>query len=180
MRFTSIKDKVMNWGEKTTIHALPIVFESRHIVVKLIAFVLFVVSFCLCAQNMISNLITFLSYPVDTVLVVTRETNTIFPAVSFCIVQVCDLKNYSYVPFFNMTWFQTESANAFDFSISTFADTVKKNFLTNYNKSLLLSATNNAMSPASKFNISISDILISCKYGDDDCYESDFVFFQVS
>jgi hypothetical protein len=181
MKFTSIKEKFLNWGEKTTIHALPIVFESRHLIVKIVSFFAFVVMFAACAYFIISNFITFMTFGVDTVLVVTRESTTMFPTVSLCLVQVCNLQGYSYQPYFNMAWNQTMANNVSNGTISAFTDATKKNFLMYFNKSVLLSATGNDVDPFSKAaNFSIADYLISCQYGGVSCYESDWVFFQVS
>ena len=177
MRFTSVRGKLQMWGEKTTWHALPTVFESRHYFVKLIAFVLFVASAIFCVRTLTVNLFDYLQYEVNTVLTVARNKDTQFPAVSVCTVQICDLVNYNYTTYFNPT--QKSNPNA---SLSWSADETAKNFLLYYNKANLQQATGGDGSSAvvDKNNASIQDILISCKYGDEWCSADDFVFFQTN
>lgn len=178
MHISSAREKFKNWGEKTTLHAVPIVFESRHMIVRLIAVIAVLASTGYCAYTLIINLQDYLAYSTDTVVTVTRDDVTYFPTVSVCYSQLCGLTDYSYKPYYSMALNQTiDKANR---SFADVYDQTLVNFVNNYNKSTLLSLTNNNIDPSIKANLSIENILISCLYNNTACSKDDFVFFQVT
>jgi hypothetical protein len=124
----------------------------------------------------VKNLIVFLKYEVATVVEVTHEQESDFPTVSLCIIQACDLKDYTYRPYFEMSLNQTR--NMSNVNLSVIAQHTYENFLKYYNKTELLKATGNTK--GYNQNVSIIDYLISCHFSSKNCSEQDFVYFQVS
>ena len=90
----SLMKKVKRWAGKTSFHAIPHIAASKSNVVKIIWVVFLLISTVFCGYLLISETVKFFSFPVNTVVQISRDSNALFPAVTLCPVQQCEFDNY--------------------------------------------------------------------------------------
>lgn len=95
----SYKEKIIGWAEKSSFHGIPQITGSKNYLVKLVWLGCLVASSYLCGKTVVTNLIDYFSYSVDTVVQLDRDSNVNFPAVTICRLQICGLDGNEYSRF---------------------------------------------------------------------------------
>lgn len=107
---TSIyKEKLKEWAEKSSVHAVPQLVISKNYLVKLLWLGCLLLSGFFCGKTVINNLIDYFSYSVDTVVQIDRDSNVNFPTVTICRLQHCGLDGAKYNTFVE-EFFKNQSA----------------------------------------------------------------------
>lgn len=96
---TSYKEKIIGWAEKSSFHGISQITGSNNYLVKLVWLGCLVASSYLCGKTVVTNLIDYFSYSVDTVVQLDRDSNVNFPAVTICRLQICGLDGNEYSRF---------------------------------------------------------------------------------
>lgn len=97
---TSIyKEKLKEWAEKSSVHAIPQLVISKNYLVKLLWLGCLLLSGFFCGKTVVNNLIDYFSYSVDTVVQIDRDSNVNFPTVTICRLQICGLDGKKYAAF---------------------------------------------------------------------------------
>jgi hypothetical protein len=163
------KSLFLNFLEKTSIHGLVNVRVSHKLFHKIIWIFLVTISFSFCLYMVITSCINYAKFETITTIREINELESLFPAIIICNRNTFTnaysydyLRNYSIMInqsdlFDNPTLEQIQS-NLFLFK--AFSNYIKSNRdvrLLDYN---------------------IKDILISCKFNQEDCDENDFVWFD--
>ena len=174
--------KVKKWAGKTSFHAVPHIAASKSNIVKVIWVIFLLISTGFCGYLLISETVKFLSFPVNTVVQISRDPNALFPAVTLCPVQQCEFDSYEFQKYFNL-YVQEELnktgqlKNQSDIdamvnkeNVQSLIEATKKYFLKNHSKEDLVKIlkSNNSMQP----------YMISCQYSSEYCYDKDFETIQ--
>jgi hypothetical protein len=78
------KEIFLKWSETLTIHSIPNIFRTKHIIIKLIWIGAFLISSGLCGYLVYSSINNYLEFNVVTTIKVVRETPIIFPSITIC------------------------------------------------------------------------------------------------
>ena len=180
---SNIREKLYNWGEKSTFHAIPNITVNDRYLVKAIWLICLLASTGVCFNNIILNLIAFSKYEVDTVYEILQDSDVEFPTVSFCNMQICGL-NYDNKKYVDM-YMQEKYNNTGNLSSDAYAELIQGFDL----KNLMHEARNMFLKSYNKTELdrifsskpeSIKDYLISCEFGEASCDENDFEFFKLN
>lgn len=180
-----ISEKLEVCGEKSTIHGVPFYIRAERIPVKIMWGVIILASTGYCAYSVVASFMSYLKYEVDTNVEILRDSDAQFPAVSICILQVCDLdNNKEYKSYFSRMIqddfnssgkLTDEELNGImkTYNLKTLIIKSRDYFIENYNKEDLKKhfASNKT---------SIRWNLISCQYSSEYCFDHDFEFFKIN
>lgn len=90
-------EALKNWAKKSSFHGIPQICISGNYVVKFVWLCCILVSGFACGKTVVTNLIDYFSYSVDTVLELGRESQQpVFPTVTICRLHVCGLDGQKY------------------------------------------------------------------------------------
>jgi hypothetical protein len=98
-RRKSYMEKFVHWAEKSSFHAVPQMVISKNYLVKLLWLCCLILSTYACGKTVVTNLIDYFSYSVDTVLELDRDGQATFPTVTICRLQICGLDSQEYSKF---------------------------------------------------------------------------------
>ena len=79
---TPFTEKLKNWAERSTFHAIPNFTQTDRISVKILWAVCLIASSAYCAKVLIVNTIDFTRNQVETVIKIDRESDASFPTVT--------------------------------------------------------------------------------------------------
>ena len=182
-KYESAKDLFLKWTETLTIHAIPNIFRTRHLLIKIIWMISFLISTGLCAYMVYGSINNYLQFNVVTTIRNIREPEMVFPSVSIC----------------NLNPFVTESSFQFVYEIAKSSlgidlyDILNENSTSSliqnskyklserylvFNYFLKQIIANPALDKQREnFGFSFNKFVISCFYAYSSCYENDFVSF---
>jgi hypothetical protein len=172
-----IKTLAIEWIKSSTIHALPKVFHSQQIYLKVIWLLLFLASFTACSYISINYFITFFSYNTNVNFAIVTESPTNFPSITICninpfynkrssnyIKNVLNDNNLLYLA--NLTSMnQNESA----IQLLNSAQTVIKTYVATYK--------NLTIAERKLLGWDIDEMLLSCYFNGNKCSSTDFTWF---
>jgi hypothetical protein len=188
MRYKSVNEKLQNWAERTTFHAIPNIATSDRTSVKVIWAICLIFSTGYCSYNLIKQVITYYSYEVETVVKIERDPNDFykFPTISFCRMQPCGFEPENeqfklYLDMFIQSSFNSTGAltqaeleqRISGLSVKDLFNGARDSFLKNHSQEDLARVF-------SSNKTSIKANMISCQYSSEFCYENDFEFFQLN
>ena len=93
---TPFLEKMKNWAERSTFHAVPNFTQTDRISVKILWAVCLIISSSYCAKVLIVNTIEYARHNVETVIKIDRESDALFPTVTLCFSQVCTNEEGAY------------------------------------------------------------------------------------
>jgi hypothetical protein len=177
------KEKLTEWAEKTTFHGIPIIATSNNLAVKFIWLIFWLASASYCSYLVFRSLLDYLKFEVDTVVEIVRDTDSEFPTVTFCNLQLCKFNDLNFQNFINIYLNQFNSSGklsrndlslllANKDSINIFED-LRNVFLTNHNQTDLIRVFTRNLT-------NLKNMLLSCKYGDEFCDENDFEYVELN
>lgn len=167
----SCREKLKHWAERTTFHGIAQIATSKNNLVKVVWMVCFVVSTYACGKTVVTNLVDYYQYDVDTVVEMTRVDSSDFPTVTICQLHFCGIEAQEYTnflqsdnlpDFFDYTNYQQTGDD-----VQLIFDNFRRDFLSNYSKDELKQLFNND-------KLSLKNNLISCQYGNEPCSSDDF------
>lgn len=94
-------EKIRRWAEKSSFHAIPQMVSSKNYLVKLVWVCCLLGSTFLGGKTVITNLIDYFSYSVNTVIRLDRDAQVSFPTVTICRLHVCGIDSNEYTEFLN-------------------------------------------------------------------------------
>lgn len=177
------KDVLKYFATKTTFHGIPNIVVTKRTVMKLIWLISLIVMTCLCFVEVVKNLKDYYRYEVDTVIEITNEQEFEFPTLTFCNLQICGFKDYDFQSYLKK--YKQDENEKFGFDQGPIIDeklrknntktsffSAKEIFLRKYDETQLIKIL-------SKNKTSVNTMLLSCRFGENKCNESDFEFFQM-
>jgi hypothetical protein len=183
MNKEEVKTKFKKFADTTTFHAITNVVNAENALIRYVWVFFILIMTSLCFVEVVKNLKDYYKYEVDTVVEIVNENEFEFPTLTFCNLQICGFKDYdfqSYLKKYKQDEFEkfgTDQASIIDEKLrknntKTSFFSAKEIFLRKYDDNELMKILN-------KNKTSINAMLLSCKFGDGDCREEDFEFFQM-
>lgn len=179
----NVKEKLKYFATKTTYHGIPNIAANKRNILKLIWLISMVVMTCLCFVEVVKNLKDYFRYEVNTIVEITNDQEFEFPTLTFCNLQICGFKDYDFQSYLKK--YKQDENEKFGFDQGQIIDEkLKKNntktsffsakeiFLRKYDETQLINILN-------KNKTSVRSMLLSCRFGEDECDENDFEFFQM-
>lgn len=178
----TLKSKFLSFATKTTFHAIPNIFNTDRPFLKFMwAFFLIIMS-GLCLVEVVKNLKDYYKFEVDTVIEIVNQNEFEFPTLTFCNLQICGFKEYDFQSYLKKykqdeyEKFGTDQTQIIDEKLrknntKTSFFSAKEIFLRKYDENELIKILNK--------NKTAIKMLLSCKFGDANCSEDDFEFFQM-
>lgn len=80
----NLREKLVNWCEKTTFHAIPNIATNKHIFLKLMWMFCLLASVSYCCSVLTSSITDYYKYGVLTIFDVVQKSSATFPAVIVC------------------------------------------------------------------------------------------------
>ncbi len=103
---SSLKEKISNspivdrlklLGAESTFHGVLSFTKTRHLSVKILYAIFFMICFCFCITTLASNFQDFLNFKVKTVVELHHhDADEEFPTVTICEKQICAFTDYEY------------------------------------------------------------------------------------
>ncbi|RNA25614.1 amiloride-sensitive sodium channel subunit gamma-like [Brachionus plicatilis] len=165
-----LQEKFDHWFDNTKLHGIPLIKISETKPVKTFWLICFFAAFTACASFLVKDLVKFSKHDVETVIKISRDTNFVFPTVSFCKLQLCNeeintLDEEILIQKLNQTRQITSNHDLLSIPLPDIikillSDSVQKSNLT-------------MISP-------LKNILISCHFSGDLCSVNDFEYFQLN
>ena len=172
----SLMKKVKRWAGRTSFHAIPHIAATKSNIIKIVWVIFLLISTVFCGYLLISETVKFLSFPVNTVVQISRDSNAIFPAVTLCPVQQCEFDSYEFENYFNM-YVQEELNKSGNYNdqidrtnVEELIEGTKKYFLRNHSHADLIKILQS--------NASMQPYMISCQFSSEYCYDKDFETIQ--
>lgn len=179
----TLKEKLLAFSKRTTVHAIPNIVISERTLLKVIWIICLAMATMACFFFVAMTFEEYLKFEVDTVIEIIDDEEAEFPTLTFCNMQICGFKDYDFSSYLKK-YKQDEQDKFGSNQDAVIEEKLKRNntktsffsakevFLRKYDDKELTKILN-------KNKTSISDILISCKLGDEPCSEVDFDFFQM-
>jgi hypothetical protein len=165
---------IINFMQLTTLHGIPNIIRSERTLLKLIWGIAFIVSTCACAYMVIKTFTAYLDFEVVTKINVANELPAVFPAVSFCNIHPFTTnKSFEYLK----TLFEKYNlSNDFDTEEYNLSYDYKRLRFDHFFYRFLGLSNSYFLSKEEKIKLSLpfNQTVISCSFGINDCYESDF------
>ena len=79
-----VKDIFIKWSESLTLHAIPNIFRTKHLVIRVLWILAFTISTITCAYMVSDSINNYLQFGVITTIRVTSENPMIFPSITLC------------------------------------------------------------------------------------------------
>lgn len=156
-----LSEKLRNWCEKTTFHAVPNIATNEQVPLKIMWSICLIASVGYCCRILTSSIIDYYEYRVLTTFEIVQESTTYFPAITLCNLNEFDLsknKNLS-----DLARSLSESSTNSNLDPKARLEEIKKEFLKINDSSLL-----------EKSRFTLKDMLVSCNYNELKCNEKDF------
>ncbi len=113
----SLTERLKLFASRSTFHGVQGFIETKHLPIKIIHAISFMVSFCFCILTLWSNFNDFLSFRVKTEVGFHHDSNSDFATVTICEKQICVFNDYDYKKFidfyFEDTYNQTGNLTEF-------------------------------------------------------------------
>jgi len=155
----NLKEKLKNWCERTTFHAIPNIASNEQIVLKLMWTLCLLASLGYCCRILTSSVIDYYEYRVLTTIEIVQESSSQFPAIT-----ICNLNQFDFSKLKDREIYENYESN------SSKSNDPKEQFNT-YRDSFL---TNLSRSELERIRFTLNDMLVSCYYSEIKCVESDF------
>jgi len=173
----NIKEISLELLSSTSIHGIPNIIRTKNLFIRIFWILCFMVAFLLCVFLITQSISSYLLFEVTTKIRIFYEYPSDFPSVTICdtnpfktntslnfIREV--LRNYS----IDEDWFVNDTDDTYLKNLSTNIDNI--NFiLKSYASSQKLSDEERK-----EFGHKLEDILINCRFSDDDCSTDDFIW----
>ncbi len=91
-----IVDRLKLLGAESTFHGVLSFTKTRHLSIKILYAIFFMICFCFCITTLASNFQDFLNFRVKTVVELHHDSDAEFPTVSICEKQICAFTDYEY------------------------------------------------------------------------------------
>ena len=82
--YALLKEKLKNWCEKTTFHAIPNIASNEQVALKLMWTLCLLASLGYCCRILASSVIDYYEYRVLTTIEIVQESSSQFPAITIC------------------------------------------------------------------------------------------------
>jgi hypothetical protein len=152
----NLKEKLKNWCEKTTFHAIPNIASNEQVVLKLMWTFCLLASLGYCCRILTSSVTDYYEYRVLTTIEIVQESSSHFPAIT-----ICNLNQFDFSKLNNRKRFEINLNKSID---------PKEEFST-YRDWFLTSLSQNE---SESIRFTLNDMLVSCYYSEMKCDESDF------
>ena len=177
----SAKDLLLKWTETLTIHAIPNIFRTRHLIIKIIWMISFLISTGLCAYMVYGSINNYLQFNVVTTIREIIEAEMTFPSVT-----VCNINPFVTESSFQFVYLLAKSNLGVDLFDILNENITSVNLLNSKYKLFEMYITLNFLikqtvtSPkfgkqSATFGYSFDKFVISCFFGYEPCDENDFV-----
>lgn len=156
----NFREKIFNWCERTTFHAVPNIATNDHFILKFMWSVCLLASLGYCCRILTSSIIEFYEYNVLTTYEIVQESSSLFPVITICNLNEYDLsKNKELL---NLSNYLLDNA---DMSLHprSALEIAQKEFLKSTNISVLEDT-----------RFSLDDMLLTCHYNEISCSVADF------
>lgn len=157
---------------------------TKRNVMRVIWLIFLIIMTCFCFIEVLKNLKDYYRYDVDTVIEITNSDDEFeFPTLTFCNLQICGFKDYDFQSYLKKykqdenEKFGSDQGQIIDEKLrknntKTSFFSAKEIFLRKYDETELIKILN-------KNKTSIKPMLLSCRFGETSCNETEFAFFQM-
>jgi hypothetical protein len=167
----SFKLIITEWFLSSTAHALPNIFRTGNIFLKIMWLCCFLASASWCIASMITTLNNYYTWPSYISTKIIQEIPTQFPAVSFCNMKAVNKTRSQY-------YLDTKviKLNASVY-VSPLFYSLSQQYLS---RSAINNDLNLTLSEKKSIGFELKDMLVSCCFNYEPCYLSDFTYFYDS
>ena len=176
-----ILEIILKWCNNLTIHAIPNIFRTEYLVIRIIWILALLTSSGFCAYMVYGSINNYLQFGVITTIRVTSENPMIFPSITLCNANAfVTEESYSYTDEFITNIFGLNSSDILKNEPKLSILYSKYPLFMRYfaskffiqNAAFILNETQKK-----SFGFPINKTLISCFFGLNDCDESDFTYY---
>ena len=164
----SFKVIIVEYFLTTTAHALPNIFRTGNIILKIIWLLCFLASASYCMASMSNVLKEYLTYPSYVSTQIIQEVSSQYPAITFCNLKTLNkskLGDYFKSPPWNVS--RSGYGSPFDYIISQ----------QYYTRTFINNDKNLTDKTRKRMGFELKDMLISCFFNYKICKASDFTYF---
>ena len=166
-----IRELFFDFLNKTTIHGLKNVKDANSHFIRFLWIIFIMFSASLCIYSITSGIFSYINYEVTTKTRYINENKSVFPTVSICNQNIFTSK-YAYELLKNQSYI-TNQTHIFE---NPDLDHLNSNDL-KYNTLAYFIKNEESVKDRMLLSYDFKDILISCKFNNHDCDESDFEWF---
>jgi hypothetical protein len=166
---------IKDFLQTSTLHGVPNIVRTERIILKLIWTIAFIASACTCSYMVMKTLVTYLEFEVVTKINVANEMPAVFPMVSVCNIHPFNT-NHSF-EFMRDLFKKYNIENDFDSNVqlSSSHDPLSVRSTHFFYKFLGIANSYSLMDEEKrKQSLSFNQTVITCSFGVNGCYESDF------
>ena len=176
-----VMDIFIKWSESLTLHAIPNIFRTKHLVIRVLWIFAFTISTFTCAYMVSGSINNYLQFGVITTIRVTSENPMTFPSITLCNANAfVTEESYSFTDEFITNLFGLNSSDILEnkSNITTFNSKYPlfvRYFASKFfiqNAAFILNETQKK-----SFGFTIKKTLISCFFGLNYCDENDFIYY---
>jgi hypothetical protein len=177
----TIREKLMSWVQNTTFHGIPNISIADRKPVKVMWILCIIISTCYCGYILVTTTIDYLRYEVKTVVDVLRDSDAVFPTITYCYMLQCgasrSLKDYNT----NVYLFRALNATG-NYNESTIEEILRKMD----SQTALKLFKDEFFKSLDQANKSINSLefknnyIISCQYSGEFCYTNDFDLYRLN
>jgi hypothetical protein len=167
----SFKIIIVEWFQSSTAHALPNIFRTGNVFLKIIWLCCFLASTSLCVISMTKTLNNYYTFPSYISTKIIQEVPTPFPAIT-----ICNLKsvNQTRSPSYLKTHVTNKNLSSF---ASPFSYIISHHYLT---RTAIKNDKNLTNSERKSIGFELKVMLISCSFNYEPCNANDFTYYYDS